>query len=299
MLCNLSISIVSWKVKDLLAECLSSIYNNQWKYSFEVFVVDNNSQDGTTEMVKQKFPSVKLTENKDNVGFTIANNQAIRQSQGRYLLLLNPDTVLTPHSLDRMIEFMDSHPEAGAIGPKLLNPDGTLQRSCLGFPTLGALVMRNLFIEYIFPKNPYTRKYLLIDWDHLDEREVDQPMGAALLVRKEAIRQVGLMDENIILFFDEVDWCCRIKKAGWKIYFYPDAEITHWIGQSIKKWKFFRLSRIWNKSRDYYFKKHFGSWTVAVLWLSEIGKILITIMILILAYAAIRFGLAKINQIML
>lgn len=285
---DLSISIVSWKVKDLLEECLSSIYNNQWQHSFEVFVVDNNSQDGTVEMIKEKFPQVKLIENKENLGFTITNNQAIRQSQGRYILLLNPDTIVHPNSLDLMIEFMDHHPEVGAIGPKLLNPNGTLQRSCLGFPTLGALVMRNLFVEYLFPKNPFTRKYLLTDWDHLSEREVDQPMGSALLVRKEVIDQVGLLDENITIFFDEVDLCYRIKSAGWKIYFYPKAEITHYGGQSIKKWKFFQLSHHWNKSRDYYFKKHFGSWAVFILWLSEVGKILIALLVLILIFLTFK-----------
>ena len=281
---DLSIVIVSWNVCKLLNDCLTSIYKNNWQHNLEVFVVDNDSSDQSVKMVRDKFPQVKLISNKTNLGFPKANNQAIRRSAGRHILLLNPDTVVKPKSLDLMIDYLDQHPQTGALGPKLLNPNGTLQRSCLGFPTLGALIMRNLFLEYLWPSNPWSRKYLLNDWNHLNLREVDQPMGAALLVRKTVIDQIGLMDENIYMFFDEVDWCTRIKLADFKIFFFPEAEITHWGGQSIKKWSGFKLSRSWNKSRDYYFRKHFGQLFVAVLWISEAIKLLIIFILMFLLY---------------
>jgi len=272
---DLSICIVSWRVKDLLKNCLDSIYNKSWKINFETFVIDNNSCDGTAEMVKEYFPQVNFVQNRTNDGFTKTNNILIKESRGRYVLLLNPDTIIHPNSLDKMAEFMDVHPEAGAMGPKLLNSDGTLQKSCMGLPTLSALVFRNLFIEALAPWNKISRKYLMKDFTYDQTKIVDQPMGAALIIRKSILDNVGLMDENIMMFFDEVDLCCRIKNAGWKIYFYPDAIITHYGGQSIKSWTPFRLGKTWNKSRNYYFGKHFGKWAVIILKLSDMLKAII------------------------
>lgn len=238
--------------------------------SFEVFVVDNNSQDGTAEMIREKFPQVKLINNKDNAGFPKANNQAILKSSGRYILLLNPDTVVHPGALDKLVEFMDQHPDAGAAGPKLLWPNGRLQESCISFPTIPALLTRSLFIEGIWPNNPITKKHFMKNFKYDKVAEVDQPMGAALIIRKKALDKVGLMDEKIKLFFDEVDLCYRIKKAGWKIYFTPDPVITHFGGQSVKKLGPFGISRQFGRSRNYYFRKHFGIFAMLIIMLGDL-----------------------------
>ncbi|MFH0886738.1 MAG: glycosyltransferase family 2 protein [bacterium] len=283
---DLSISIVSWNCKDLLRKCLKSIYENTSKISYEVFVVDNASADGSADMVAAEFPKVTLFRRTGNDGFTVTNNQAIRASKGRYIILLNPDTIVKPGALDTMVKFMDEHPDAGALGPKLLNPDGTLQRSCLSFPNMWVFILRNLFIEALMPWNPITRKYLMTDFDHDHIAEVDQPMGAALMVRREPFGKVGLLDEKIHIFFDDVDWCYRIKKAGFKIYFTPEAHIIHYGGASVKKWTPFKLSKEWNKSRDYYIGKHYSMFSKYLLWVSDLLKVLI-----ILAVVAVIIGL--------
>jgi GT2 family glycosyltransferase len=286
---DLSISIVSWNVKKLLENCLNSIYQNKWNFSFEVIVVDNGSYDDTCAMIKTKFPQVKLFENIKNEGFTKANNFAFRKSEGRYFFLLNPDTVLEANSLNYLVDFLEKNLHVMIAAPKLLNPDNTLQKSCLGFPTLGALVLRNIFIEYIWPKNPWSRKYLNLDMDYEKEQNVDQPMGAALLVRREAYENSGGLDENIHIFFDEVDLCYRIKKSGEGIFYLPKAKIIHYGGQSIKKWSPFRLSHNWNKSRDYYFQKHFGNSSVFILWVSDLVRIILFFVILLEIFMITRF----------
>jgi len=272
---ELSICIVSWNVKELLQKCLDSIFTNPPSGEFEVIVADNNSSDSSAELLKNytsPSPScpepcrragrggrgVRVIENPTNLGFSAANNQCIKESKGRYILILNPDTEVLPGCLDTLIKFLEERPDAAAAAPKLLNPDRTLQRSVLGFPTLGAMIMRLLFIEQLWPGNPYTKKYLLPDFDYEKAAEIDQPMGAAILIRKSVLDKAGLFDESSFMFFDEVDLCFRIKKADWKIFFVPEAEILHRGGSSIKKWGTLNLGKHWTRSRDHYFKKHFG-----------------------------------------
>ncbi|MBU1026165.1 MAG: glycosyltransferase family 2 protein [Candidatus Margulisbacteria bacterium] len=276
---DLSIVIVSWNVSDLLKECLASIYANQESLNLEVFVVDNNSQDNTCSMVKKEFPQVQLIENKENLGFTRANNQAIRKASSKYIFVLNPDTIVQPQALSNIVKFMEEHPDCGALGPKLLNPDGTLQLSCRSFPTLKTQLYTTLFLDNLFPKSKLFGKHLMSYWPHNEIKEIDQPMGAAILLRKETLDQVGLFDENIFVFYDEVDLCYRIKKAGFKIMFTPAAQITHYGGQSFKQWKGLKSSLrggyIWRKSRNYFFKKHYGFWTVSLLIIMDIAQLII------------------------
>jgi len=278
---DLSIIIVSWNVKEYLEKCLESIFENPPQFDFEIIVVDNASTDKSSQMVKKKFPQVKLIENKENLGFAKANNQGIRESPGKYILLLNPDTVVLPGAIDKLIKFMEEHKETGVVAPKILNPDKTLQPSCLAFPTLSAMFVRAIFIEGLWPNNPITRYYLMKDFDFQSEAEVDQPMGAALMIRRAVLDQVGLFDEESFMFFDEVDLCFRIKKAGWKIYFTPRAEITHYMARSIKKWGIFNLSRHWTRSRNHYFYKHFGLGALLLLYLFDFLRLAIVIGILI------------------
>ena len=283
---DLTISIVSWNIKDLLKQCLKSVFENTKGISYEVFVSDNGSTDGTIEMIKQDFPQVKLIENGANIGFTKANNKVIRKAQGRYVILLNSDTVVTPGSLEALVKFMDEHPDAGAVGPKLEYPDGSFQPSCRAFPTLETEFYKMLFLDQLFSKSKRFGKHMMSFWNHGDMREVDQPMGAALLVRRDVIDKVGLMDENIIFWFDEVDWCKRIKDAGWKIYFTPESKIYHYKNKGFAQWKglkkSWRAMKIWRESRNYYFKKHHGAISVILINLFDVLQIVLLLAVLLL-----------------
>ncbi len=254
---DLSIIIVNYNVKHHLRECLQSIYRSTKGVSFEITVVDNNSTDGSVDTVKSEFPGVKLIENWQNLGFAKATNQVLREYEGKYVLLLNPDTVVLPNALDKMVEFMDENPRTGALGCRLLYPDGSLQPSCRSFPTLITAFFENTGLEKLFLRNRIIGRHRIGHWDYNDIREVDQPMGSALMVRRETITQVGLMDEQFYIYYEDVDWCFRIKKRGWKIYFIPRAEIIHYGGQSA--WPNMPKMRIQGyKSRHKFFRKHHG-----------------------------------------
>jgi hypothetical protein len=232
---DLSIIIVNWNVKELLRNCLKSVYTQTQTVSFEVFVVDDASSDGSAEMVEEEFPQVKLIRNEENLGFAKANNQAIRQSMGRYVVLLNPDTIVVDDALANMVLFMDARRDIGAVGPIILNPDNTVQLTCgRYFPTPLTELWDLTRLSFLFPKSRIFGRSLMGFWPHHDTREVDLLSGACMMVRREAIEQTGLMDEAFFLFAEEADWCYRIKKNGWKIYLDADAEVIHFLGQSVK-----------------------------------------------------------------
>jgi GT2 family glycosyltransferase len=234
---DLSIIIVNWNTRELLAKCLRSLYplpNGQGQEagspifrdgscSYEVFVVDNASSDGSAEMVRQRFPQVRLMQNEENVGFARANNQAIPLSQGRYVLLLNSDTEVQPGALETLIAFMDAHPQAGATGPRLLNPDGSLQPSCHPMLTPGREFWRLLFLERLSPRATYP----MHRWDDRTPRRVEVIKGACLLLRREALHQVGLLDESYFMYTEEVDLCYRLVLAGWECWWVPQATVIH------------------------------------------------------------------------
>jgi len=254
---DLSIIIVNYNVEHHLRECLQSIYRNTKGISLEIIIVDNNSTDGSVDMVKSEFPEVKLIENCQNLGFAKGANQGLRENKGRYILLLNPDTIVLPNALDKMVEFMDENPRTGALGCKLLYPDGSLQPSCRSFPTLITAFFENTGLEKFFPKNKLVAKYKMGYWDYNDLREVDQPMGSALMIRREVIEQVGLLDERFYMFFEEVDLCFRVKKRGWKIYFTPSVQIIHYGGQSARP-TMPKMMIQGYKSKHKFFRKHYG-----------------------------------------
>lgn len=279
---DLSVSIVNYNTKEFLRKCLKSIYENTHKISFEAFVVDNNSKDGSTKMVKKEFPQVNLIENEMNVGFAKANNQAIKKSSSRYILLLNSDTIILPNSLDMMKSFMDHHPQTGALGCKLLNPDMTLQPSCREFPSFMTLLFESTFLDQLFPSNKTIGRYKLSSWNHNETREVDQPMGACLMVRKKTVEEIGLLDEGFYMFFEEVDWCYRIKKRDWKIYFLPKAKVIHYGGRSVGKINF-KMFFSWHKSRYRFFKKRYLKVSPFVLKTILIGCTLLQPIIILTA----------------
>ena len=264
---DLSIVIVNWNTRDLLASCLQAILNNNHisidNYQsdrmeigaliVEVIVVDNNSTDGSSQMVSQNFPWVQLVENSKNIGFASANNQAIQQCSGRYVLLLNPDTEMRSDLLQTLVQFMDTHSDVGAVGPRTLNPDGSLQTSCYPAPTLSRELWRLLHLDAIFPYGSYR----MTDWNLSQPRVVGGLQGSCLLLRRAALDQVGLLDERYFIYSEEVDLCYRLQQAGWQLYWVPQAQIVHYGGQSTQQAAekmFLQLYR----GKLIYFRKHYG-----------------------------------------
>ncbi len=253
---DLSIVIVNWNVKDLLAKCLKSIYFASENLDIEIFVVDNNSSDGSVEMLMEKFPKVNLIVNKENRGFAAANNQAIEKATGKYILLLNPDAEILDNSLEKSIQFMDEHPECGVMGSRVFNSDKTLQPSVRRFPTLWPILLIFLKLPKIFPKLKSIQKYLAVDFDYNKNREVDQVMGAFMMVRKEIFEKIGLLDKDFFIWFEEVDFCKRVWNNNYKVIFYPGAEIIHHGGKSFAQQGVVKKQRLFFKSALTYFKKH-------------------------------------------
>ena len=231
---TLSIIIVNWNTRGLLAQCLTSLYADAPFASFalfETFVVDNASTDGSAPMVRERFPQVHLIENSENVGFARANNQAIRQSRGCYVLLLNSDTEARPGALETLVGFMDAHPQAGAAGARLLNADGTLQPSCHPMLTPWREFWRLLFLERIRRRATYDMAH----WDPGTPREVEVIKGACLMLRREGLDQVGLLDERYFMYTEEMDLCYRLRRAGWRLYWVPEARVVHYEEGSTRK----------------------------------------------------------------
>lgn len=229
---RLCVVIVSWNVQRDLRACLDSVYSGNVGVDFEVVVIDNASSDGTVEMVRDEFPQVRLIDNDYNAGFAGGNNQGLRVVAADYYLLLNPDTVVPAHAFERLLDFADAHPEAGLVGPKLLNVDGSLQYSARRFPTVSAALFRNTAIGRWFPNASSPGHYLMTDWDHDSARQVDWLSGACLLIRHLALAEVGDLDEGFFWGSEDVDYGFRMHKAGWEVWYTPEPAIVHAIGQS-------------------------------------------------------------------
>lgn len=232
---ELSITICSWNTHDDLQDCLRSLEALRDEASFEVLVIDNNSEDASADMVAQEFPWVRLYAMQQNLGFTGGHNFAIEQRCAPDALLLNSDTVVHPGALRCLIDYVRTHPDTGIVGPKLLNPDGSLQFSCRHFPNPAAALFRNTFLGRLFPNNPYTREYLMSDWGHDQAKEVDWVSGAAFVATQAFLEKVGPMDPQFFMFCEDVDWCFRAWEAGFKVIYLPQAVVTHAIGRSTDK----------------------------------------------------------------
>jgi len=270
---DVSVSIVNFNAKEYLDRCLTALYKSITRHSFEVIVVDNASNDGSADLVKLKFPSAKLIVNSSNLGFIKANNIGIKNSRGRYILCLNNDTEVLDGSIDKLIDFMDSNPDAGAAGPKLLNSDRTLQMQCRReFPTLSNSLFYFSGLNRFFPKNKLFGGYLLTYLDDKNTVEVDCLCGAAMIVRREAIEKVGLMDESYYMYGDDIDWCYRIKKAGWKIYYLPGAEIIHYGGRGGSRRQSYRNIFEFHRAMAVFYRKHYAKKGFFILnWLVYAG----------------------------
>lgn len=266
---DLSIVTVNWKVAELVGELLGSIQANRDDLAIEVYVVDNDSQDRIEEVVA-KFRAhsdipVTLIRNGRNLGFAKANNQAIRRCSGKVVALLNPDTRVTKGALGRVMEWMATRPDVGIVGPKLLNPDGSLQESVRRFPGLLDQSLILLKLHHLWPSAPPFRRYLAKDFAYEKEQDVDQLMGAALFVRRKVFEGIGLLDERFFIWFEEVDFCKRAKQAGWGVVYLPTASVIHHGGKSFAQAMTLRKQRYFSSSMGKYFRKHRGAWTMLVL----------------------------------
>jgi GT2 family glycosyltransferase len=232
---ELSVTICSWNTQDDLRACLQSLDERRDEASFEVIVIDNASSDGSPDMVEQEFPWVRLYRMTTNLGFTGGHNFALQERSAPHAFLLNSDTVVHPDALATLLQFHSQHPEAGIIGPKLLNPDGSLQFSCRRFPNPWAALFRNTFLGRLFPNNRFTKRYLMQDLEHDKAQSVDWVSGAAMFASKDFIDKVGVLDDHYFMYSEDVDWCWRAWKNGFKVMYCPDAVITHAIGKSTDK----------------------------------------------------------------
>lgn len=276
---DISVIIVSWNVADYLRHCLDSLRAEAARHaspSIEVVVVDNDSTDGTVEMARDAFPEARLIVNSVNVGFTRANNQGISVASGRFILLLNPDTEVLPGAMEAMVAYLDAHPQVGSLGPELLNSDGSHQSSRRRFPTLATAFVESTILQSYLPNSRLLKRYYCLDLPAGQTQEVDWLVGACLIVRREAVENVGLLDEGYFMYSEELDWCYRIKKAGWKVVYLPEARVVHHYARSSSQ--VLPSQHIYfQSSKCRYFGKYHGWAAAAVLrgflWLTYLVQL--------------------------
>lgn len=254
---DLSLCIVTYKVRDLLRDCLDSIACTLAGLTYEIIVVDNHSQDGTREMLEQSYPGVIFSENAQNEGYTRPMNQALRRGRGRYLVQLNPDTILEHGAMSQLVRFMEAHPKAGICTPKVLNRDRSLQKQCRRsaarpwdtFTYFSGLAKR-------YPKNPRYAGYLMTYLDEDQVNEVEAVSGSCMFIRRAVVEQIGYLDEQFFAYQEDADFCFRARQAGWKIYYVPQAQIVHLGGRGGSQVEVYRSIYEWHRSYFLYYRKH-------------------------------------------
>jgi GT2 family glycosyltransferase len=252
---DLSVTICSWNTRDYLDRCIESVLTQADGVALEIIVIDNASEDGSAEMVEQKYPNVRLIRNQENRGFGAGHNQGFAIAEGEFLMPLNSDAVVHESCFERLIAFLREHPDVGIAAPKLLNPDGSLQYSCRRFPTPAAALFRNTLLGKLFPNNRFAREYLMQDWDHCEPRDVDWVSGAAFCFRASVYRAIGGFDERFFMYLEDVDLCKRVHEAGYRVVYVPNAVVTHVIGASTDRVAN-RMIRQFHKSMLLYYAKH-------------------------------------------
>jgi GT2 family glycosyltransferase len=297
MMFDLAVIIVNYNTRDYLRSCLTSIFNSRGDFTFEVCVVDNASSDGSAAMVQAEFPQARLIESLINGGYSYANNLGLEaygfgpriwgaghrtytsqpaspgnlSSMPRYALLLNPDTVVPPDGLAMMLEFMEEHPEVGAAGPKLVLEDGSLDLACRrSFPTPGVAVYRMVGLSKLFPRHPRFGRYNLTYLNPDQVTRVDSVVGAFMLVRGEAIQQVGLLDEDFFMYGEDLDWAYRITQAGWQVYYYPAVTVLH-VKRAASRHSPKAAREFYRAMRIFYFKHYADSTPFWLHWLVLAG----------------------------
>lgn len=269
---DLLVVIVNWNGKEMLSGCLASLAAASQGLSVHTVVVDNASTDGAPDMVAQEFPWVELVRNRENLGFARANNLALRRHTGaaHYFLLLNPDTVVSADAFRRMTEFMDANPEAGIVGCKLVKPDGTLDWACKrSYITPSVLFYKALGLDRLFAKSPRFGRYQLTYLDENQIQEVDCVVGAFLLIRRECLEGIGLLDETLFMYGEDMDFCYRAKGHGWKVYYVPTTTVLHHKGQSTSR-RSYQMIYYWYHSIWLVYRKNIAPWyspvTNALVW---------------------------------
>lgn len=265
---DLAIVIVSWNVRDLLRNCLHSLFADLGRSELEgeIWVVDNASSDGSAAMVRECFPKVHLLALKENLGFAAANNlalKALRQNtphaarNTKYVLLLNPDTTVQPDALGTLRAFMERHPDAGVAGPQLRYPDGSFQHPAFRFPTLAQIFLDFFPLHHRLINSRLNGRYPRAWYERGHPFEIDHPLGAAMMVRWEAIQEVGLLDERFFMYCEEIDWCWRMKEAGWRVYCVPQVVVIHHEARSTRQFREEMFVQLW-RSRFRLFEKHYS-----------------------------------------
>ncbi len=234
---DVSVIIVNWNTRDVLRDCLLSVYDQTSEIEYEVIVIDNASIDDSVSMVRAEFPQVYLIENSENRGFAAANNQGMEIAKGQYVLLLNSDTIILDNAISKTLEFAKDRPNASVVGCKVLNPDRTLQPTCFMFPSVFNRLLFTTYLYKIFPRSRFFGRERMSWWDRKDEQEVDVVTGCFMMVRQEAIKRVGMMDTQFFMYAEEIDWCYRFYKAGWKNLYTPAPQIIHLGNVSAAKYR--------------------------------------------------------------
>jgi GT2 family glycosyltransferase len=253
----LSVIILNWNAREWLERSIgAALAQETGGWPFEVVLVDNASTDGSVDFARERFPDLRILALSENLGFAGGNNAAIRQTAGEYVMLLNPDTQAHPGAFAAMLDFMASHPRCGILGPKVVNPDGSLQYSCRRFATLEAGFFRNTPLGKLFPGAKSARDYLMKDVPHDKAMPVDWVSGAAMVIRRALLDEIGLLDEEYFMYTEDVDLCYRAHAAGWEVWYDPAGEITHAIGQSSDK-NSWAMIRAFHLSTWRFFNKHY------------------------------------------
>ncbi len=275
---DISVVIVNYNVKDFLCQAILSLQTALKGISSEIIVVDNASDDGSSEMVNKRFPRVVLIKNSDNFGFAKANNIALRQAKGRYILLINPDTIVQEDTIKVMLKFLDEHTEVGLAGCKILNPDGSFQLSCRrGFPTPWVAFTKLFGLSRLFPKSKIFGQYNLTYLDIDETYPVDAVSGSFMMVRNDVIKEVGGLDERYFMYGEDLDWCYRIRQAGWQIYYVHTTQLIHYKGESTKRSSLDEI-KIFYDAMHLFVEKHFNA--------SIIFNIVLKLAIAIVSFAA-------------
>ena len=258
---TLSIVIVNFNGGDLVIECISSIYQNAPSFSFEIIVMDNASFDGSPDRIETLFPELRLFRLGNNMGLTKAFNKGVKASCGHFILSLDPDTVVFPGTIEDMLEFLKSNPEVGACGSKLLNPDGSSQRTARRFPTpMNAIFGRHSLLTRLFPTNRFSKRYLISEKEDFEKPyPVDSLSTACMMLRREIVEQVGVFDEGFFVYWSDTDWCYRMKSAGWQIFSLPGSKVIHKENIKVRhrKWRGANMIIDFHKGAHRLYRKHY------------------------------------------
>ena len=255
---DISIIVVSWNCWTYLDNCLKALLDQVTRCATRIVVVDNGSTDGTPALLKARYPSVTLIENRENLGFAAANNQGLRIFRSHYVILLNPDTVVHQGAIDTLFTFLQEHRDAWAVGPALLNGDGTRQESGVRFPSTWNILCETFFLDRLFPKSRIFGRHKELFEDTSKPRAVDYVQGACLMVLCEAIEKVGALDEQFFMYFEETDWCYRMTQAGGRVYCCPDAKVVHYGGGEMGHYDERRILH-YHRSLLLFYRKHYSS----------------------------------------